>query len=338
VRTFQQLVLLAAALAIAACSTATAPRAGPTPGQATARTSLTLPFSGLGVAGIVGYAAADDYYQKYGLDVTSPNISAAPNLVASLLSGDVPIGLTSIEAVVGAYGNGADLVIIGGQYRGFAVSIISNRAITTANQLKGKRIGVTSYASPPHTAARAFLRANGVDPTRDVTFVVGGGMSDLKAGLESGAFEAAAITPPLSFDLIGAGYTELADLSNSRADYYQGVIVTTRKYILEKPDVVQNVLSAYTEAQRDILNNPTMAKAVLEKWVGVKNAAALDKTYEVALRGFKEGPSVDPQVVQVVINTMAEETPSLGPLKAAAMIDNTFANAASTQFGFAPGK
>jgi NitT/TauT family transport system substrate-binding protein len=296
---------------------------------------INMPYAGRGVAGLAHYLAVEDgLYAKQGVDVTSPNVANPPTLVAAVLGGEAPVASIALEPTIHAAASGAEVVVIGSNLNGIAMSVMAQPSIRTPQELRGKRMGVTSYASPTHTGALLYLRSLGLDPQRDVPVIPIGGMPEIRGALESGALESATITPPLSFALARAGYTELADLSTRGLKYQQGSLVTTRGNLREQPGLLRRVLAAYTEAHRVILTDKAAAERVLAKWVGVSDPEELDKTYEIALRGFKDGPTVSLEAVQSTIDLMAESEGAVGGLRAEQMVDDTLANEAAAQYGF----
>jgi ABC-type nitrate/sulfonate/bicarbonate transport system substrate-binding protein len=156
-----------------------------------------------------------------------------------VLGGEAPIASNSLEPTIHAAASGGEIVIIGSNLNGIAMSAIAQPSIRTPQDLRGKRMGVTAYASPTHTGAVLYLRSQGLDPQRDVPVTPIGGMPEIRGALESGALESAMITPPLSFALVRAGFTELADLSKLGLKYQQGALVTTRSYLRQQPDVAR---------------------------------------------------------------------------------------------------
>jgi len=214
------------------------------------------------------------------------------------------------------------------------MSVMAQPSIRTPQDLLGKRMGVTAYASPTHTGAVLYLRSLGLDPRRDVAVTPIGGMPEIRGALESGGIESATITPPLSFALARAGFTELADLSRLDLKYQQGSVVTTRSYLAQQPGIVRRILTAYAEAHRVILTDKVTAQRVLAEWVGVDDPADLDKTYEIAVRGFRDGPVVDLAAIQTTIDLMAETEPSVRGLRAQQLVDNTLVTQAAEAYGF----
>ena len=338
---------LAAGLIVAGCSAGSSPAtpmATPADGTVPDRSTVTpaaiprveMPYGGRGVAGLVHYLAVEDgFYARHGVEVSSAAIGNAATLVAAVMSGEAAMGATAMEAMLSAAAGGGPLTIVGSQLTGIASSVIAQPGIRAPQDLRGKRLGVTSFTSPTHTAALLYLRGVGLRPGDDVAVTPIGGMPEIRAALQSGGLDSATITPPLSYALARDGYTELADLSTLDLKYHQAVLFTTRTGLQERPDVVRSILAGYAEAQRAVLTDQAAAQRVLAKWVDVTEPQDLEKAYALALRGFAAGPTVDLEAVQTVIDLLAESNPEVGSLQAAVVVDNRPVNEAAVRYGFA---
>ncbi len=141
-------------LALVGCTPAASPGPAPKPAAAPAstggtsspaRVQLNMPYAGRGVAGLAHYVAVEDgLYARQGVDVTSPNIASPPTLVAAVLGGEAPIASNSLEPTIHAAASGAEIVIIGSNLNGIAMSAIAQPSIRTPQDLRGKRMGVTA--------------------------------------------------------------------------------------------------------------------------------------------------------------------------------------------------
>src|SRR5207245_7031383 len=68
---------------------------------------------------------------------------------------------------------GLDVKFTGGIHRGcLRVQAGANTSIRTVKDLRGKRIGVPGMGTPPFIFANRVLGAQGIDPSKDVTWLV----------------------------------------------------------------------------------------------------------------------------------------------------------------------
>src|SRR5688500_7307481 len=92
---------------------------------------------------------------------------------------------------------GFDVVFTGGIHRGcLRVQARVNGPIKSVKDLKGKRIAVPGMGTPPFIFANRVLGANGIDPARDVTWIVYPN-AELALALDKGEADAIANSEPI---------------------------------------------------------------------------------------------------------------------------------------------
>src|ERR1700722_16469180 len=92
---------------------------------------------------------------------------------------------------------GLDVKFTAGIHRGcLRIQSPINGNIKTAQDLRGKRIGVPGMGTPPFIFANRVLTANGMDPSRDVTWSVFPA-GELGLALEKGEIDAVADSEPI---------------------------------------------------------------------------------------------------------------------------------------------
>ncbi len=127
---------------------------------------------------ILGYAAparalpfwvAQDLglFLKYGVDVEPVFIRGAPILVAGLASGDIHVGSTGGSATLAAIAGGQDLKIIATFGSRNTFDLMTQPNIKRPEDLRGKRIGLTSIGGTTWMALLLWLEHFGLDVQRD---------------------------------------------------------------------------------------------------------------------------------------------------------------------------
>jgi len=112
---------------------------------------------------------------------------------------------------------------------------MAHPSIGTVRDLKGKKIGITSFGSATHATARAALRFNQMDAEKDVTIMAMGTEPTYFAALQNGAIDAAVLTPPNDAKARRGGYRELAysgDVLPEPSSY----TFSSRNFALDQPD------------------------------------------------------------------------------------------------------
>ncbi len=166
--------------------------------------------------------------------------------------------------------NGVDVKVVDGLHEGcikFAVRPDSD--IQTAEDLKGKKIGVDEIGGTPHQVASLWIENAGIsaDPAdNEVTFLpYSDGNLEFEA-LLNGDIDVAALWDPLGSIHEKAGDVRiLFDLATD--DYFKDrfccFLFASAKLVKENPDEVSALLSAYRKAQEWIYENPEEAVDII---------------------------------------------------------------------------
>ncbi len=90
---------------------------------------------------------------------------------------------------------GADTIIIAALVNTLPYSVVAAKGITTWNQLKGKKVGISRFGSGTDTAMRLVVK-HGLDPVKDLVILQGGSsLSGLQA-VTAGCLDATLLLPP----------------------------------------------------------------------------------------------------------------------------------------------
>ncbi|MEZ5653933.1 MAG: ABC transporter substrate-binding protein [Burkholderiaceae bacterium] len=164
--------------------------------------------------------------------------------------------------------------------------------------LKGKRIGVVARGAATEVWTGAVLKAAGLDPAKDVTFVGTGGQATAIAAFENKQVDVQFAYPPLSAKLAQGSYKVVANLFNSDVPTFNDMVqsgpATTCEFQQKNPETYKAYCRAYHAAYRfvtDPKNDEAVAKDVA-RITGVDEAAAtkLWAEFRPAFRGSRWTP------------------------------------------------
>src|SRR6185437_5514843 len=119
--------------------------------------------------------------------------------------------------IISAVAGGAQLVFVTGIYRTLPYMIYGAKGIGTPAQLRGKRVGITTFGDLSDFGTRFGLRQLGLDPDKDVSLVQMGGQPIRMAALQSGAVGATILNPPYTFQARNLGLPLLIDLIDRKS-------------------------------------------------------------------------------------------------------------------------
>ncbi len=197
--------------------------------------------------------------------------------VKGLITEDVDYN-QSVSSVLRAGAAGAPLVTVAGIYNRTFFDLIAGRDIKSLAELKGKTIGISRYGASTEYALRFGLKANGIDPDKDVKMIAAGDDAARIAGLQSGTLAAIVSQVPANFfaHKIG-GHTLLA-----LGDYLETLLAgagVSRKKLEQNRDEVRKVIRALIRALDTMQEQPAETKKLIQKRLGVAETAVIDSIY-----------------------------------------------------------
>jgi NitT/TauT family transport system substrate-binding protein len=223
-------------------------------------------------------ADAGGYLKKYGIDYELSGIQNSPQAVPAILSGEIPLncGISSTDVIASAL-QGADLTFLAVTINTFPSSIMGQPGL---DQLKGARIGVSRFGSASDTAARVYLKRQGLDPNADVTLVQIGGTNETLAALQSGQLDAGVLSPPVTTQAKQLGFIEMVDIGKLGIEYAYNGVAGQKKWIADNADLVNNVLKALIEAAHRFKTDAEFGKSTIQKFTKVDDPEVLQVTWE----------------------------------------------------------
>ncbi len=277
---------------------------------------------------ILGYASpgralpfwlAQDFglFKKYGVDVESVFIRGAPILVAGLASGDVQVGSTGGSATLAAVAGGQDLKIIAtfGSRNNF--DFMSQPNIKRPEDLRGKRIGLTSIGGTTWMALLLWLEHFGLDVQRDkMQLQAMGEQAVTVQSLENGGVNAAVLDGIYSQRLKPKGFNTLGEYSDLKHQFVSQALVVQRSFLQQRSDTLENLLKAEIEAVAYILapkNKPVAIKTLMRRMK--VDAAAAEEGYLELLRVLERKPLPTVESLIHVQRLMKVQNPKIGEVK-----------------------
>jgi NitT/TauT family transport system substrate-binding protein len=187
---------------------------------------------------------------------------------------------------------GLDVKITGGIHRGcLRVQASANGPIRSVKDLRGKRIGVPGMGTPPFIFANRVLGANGIDPSREVTWIVFPA-GELGLALDKGEIDAIANSEPIGSMLIAQGKVRnIADqaMDMPYADEYCCAVIVNGKFLARNPKTSAAATRALLKAAKWVEANPRAAAELSVK--GKYLASTVDQN-TVAISNLRYVPSV----------------------------------------------
>jgi len=145
-------------------------------------------------------------FEKHGLQVELIYIGGSSKVVQAMLSREIPIAEIAIPAVIQANLAGADLVMLAGPNHKPGQKIMVRPEIKKAEELKGKKIGVTRFGTSDDFLLRYVLGQWGIAPDREVALIQMGGSQETLAGMIAKSVDGGLLSSPLHLRGRQAGF------------------------------------------------------------------------------------------------------------------------------------
>ncbi|OGQ83231.1 MAG: hypothetical protein A3G40_02890 [Deltaproteobacteria bacterium RIFCSPLOWO2_12_FULL_57_22] len=243
-----------------------------------------------GSQAILWIAKEAGLFKRNGLDVEAVYVSGGPANVAALLSGEAGFSQNAGAPVLGADLKGADIVFITGAVNQLPYVLISSKDIRRAEDLRGKKVGISRFGASSEMVARLALRKLGIDDRTEVTLMQVGGVMERFASLQSGMIEATVAELPVPQKLKEAGYHLLLDLTKAGVPYQHTGLTVRRKFIETRPDTVRRFVKAYVEGVHYFKTQKKASGEILTKYLRSADQRYLAETVEIYAEHVPKAP------------------------------------------------
>src|SRR6266404_2881094 len=207
---------------------------------------------------------------------------------------------------------GLDVKFTGGIHRGcLRVQAASGGTIRSIKDLRGKRIGVPGMGTPPFIFANRVLGASGIDPSKEISWLVFPA-GELGLALDKGEVDAVADSEPIGSLLLADGKVRnLADQAADapyRDEYCCAVLVNGR-FLARNPKASAAATRALLKSARWVETNPRAAAKLSVE--GKYLASTVDQN-TVSISHLRYVPSVSG--AQTAVRLAAAEMKTAGML------------------------
>jgi NitT/TauT family transport system substrate-binding protein len=283
------------------------------PAPAQAQEKIKIAYSSTDTINQVWTIAQDaGFYKKHGLDVDLVYIGSTTIGIAAIVAQDIQVGNAAGSGVANAAVRGADTVSVGCVINVLAYELVVLDSIKSAEDLKGKSIGISRFGSASDVAARELLKGLNLRPMEDVKILQIGGASERAAGFSRGII-AGFPSPPGNVHLIPGGLPHriLADMADLPKPYPLPFIcaVTTKSYLAKKRDTVKKVVMALIEASHYFKTNREGTQRIVAKYLRGANKAYLDSSYQSTTKIIERVPYTSREGMKIQLDDALKQTP-----------------------------
>jgi NitT/TauT family transport system substrate-binding protein len=226
-------------------------------------------------------------------------------IIPALLSGELDY-TTIYGSTIRSAVSGLPLKVIATLITKQSFFLYAQPQFKRVQDLKGKRIAISGFASSTDKAAREAIKPAGLEALRDVTLIAMGDTSVRFQSLLSGAIEAAILTPPYTVMAEQKGMRNLVWLGDILGDTPSNGLSTSSKKLTERPDQVARFLRASVRSMIYTREHKQESLPILMKEFPGLDRNTLDGTLDFYLRAMSPDGRVSDAVVQDIIDEQRE--------------------------------
>ncbi|TAJ80732.1 ABC transporter substrate-binding protein [bacterium] len=264
-------------------------------------------------------------FRKHGLDIELLYVGGGGRAAQVVQSGEVPLGIFNGGAVINANLAGGDLVIVASGMNAMPFFLMARPEIRQIEDLKGKKVGITRFASATDFALMYAEEKWPMKRGRDFAVIQMSGQPDMLAALKSRAVEAAVLNAEFTILARREGLRELADMSALGLNFPTSAIGTTRSFIKRSENTVRKFVRAFVEGSHFAKTQRAFGVEVFKKYLKNDDLNYLSGIYDLyVLRYLPKVPYPSPEAMKTVLAQISEKDPRAATAQPDQFIDNRF--------------
>ena len=246
------------------------------------------------------------FFAEQGIDLEIRHFNGGgPESVTAAAAGEVEMGSAGSPVIVGITKGVPIRIVASPVIKGNNFVLLGGPNVKGIEDLKGKRIGVSSIGGGAHQSLRRIAAAKGVTPDQYKVLATGTGGTGY-ASLQSGNVDAIVSSEPwvTKVELDGVGKV-LANASDYYKNYQHSGIFASQKFIAANPEAIRSFLKGYRKSAEyaKTHQDELLALAVKELQLDV---TLLKTLYDKTIPLWDTTGSVDLKALTNTLNILKE--------------------------------
>ena len=219
-------------------------------------------------------------FEKHGLDAEVITMNGSGIASKALISGNIEISPIATPTVINANLSGSDMAILAHTMPGVIHALMVKPEIKRIEDLKGKKVAVSTLGSLTDFLVRYIARKKGLNPDRDVTLITTGGDAERIMALKTGVVDGAAMSHPGYGRAQRMGFAMLWD--SAKEVNYPWMEITTRKAMVKSDrETVMRYMRAHLEGIALFKRDREFGKRVMKKVLRLDDEELINESYEI---------------------------------------------------------
>lgn len=264
-------------------------------------------------------------FKAQGLNVKLVSLTSSDGFPA-LISGHTQLASIGASEMVSGAAQGSHVSYLATLTPVFPYELFAK--VSDPQQLKGKRIGVTSTSGSLYIATLEALKQVGLSPT-DVQLTPLGSVTNVNNALVAGTIDAALSHPPATTQIEAAGFRPLVDLAKQNIPTSNVGIAATNDYVKSHGDQIRRFMTALQQAIQREKSDEAYSTKVLSAHLKVTDPKALHETWTYyAKEVLPDVPTPTVAQLQTSVDQLARTNPAVKNLDVSTLVNASFLTAA----------
>jgi len=263
-------------------------------------------------------------WRKYGVDARVVLFESGSTLAMVARTGEVSFAINSGPTVIAARTQEADSIMVAVMVNTLPYSLVTAKSITSWNQLKGKKVGISRFGSGTDTAIRLLVKRFGLDPAKDLVILQGGTQPSRLQAVLAGSLDATLVSPPLDLTAKKLGLSILVNIADLGIAYPQLVIETSERYNREQPMMVKNFLKGFIDGINYAATHKEETKKTITKYLKTDDPEILEATHQSFLQVTDYTAMPNLEGIRNAMDEVAVRMPAVKNKKPEDFIDTRF--------------
>lgn len=283
-------------------------------------TDVRIAFNGFGGTAPIYLGQDAGIFRKYNLNPQMIFIPGGSLSLQALIGKSLEVLLTGGPPVVNAYLQGAKIKIVGGVTNVLPYTFVAAGGIRSAEQLKGKKIGISRFGSNTDFVVRLALKQFAIG-NNDVQIIQVGGSQARLAAMKTAAIQATVLSPEEAVVAQKMGYGILLDFIEKGIEFPHVNVVVREDYLDSQGAALRGFMRAYIESLRYFKTHRNEAVSKIVALSKLPDRQMGELIYDTSLRSTPDDGRPTVKGMESVLETMAKDNPKARGLTVQQLVD-----------------
>ena len=270
------------------------------------------------------YVADARTWKPLGLEVETITFRGDAEVAQALAGGSVDISLQSLDGLFNLLNSGQPVI---GFYAGFYQADFAWYAQPTIKSwadMKGSRIGISTFGSLTELLTTYALRHHGLQPNEDVQLIQVGPTASAFQALKAGRLGAAILSPPFKWFAGEQGFTLLGTEADDVAKQWpKHIFIARTKFIDDNPRTLETFLRGFVAAIRLARADPTLTAGILADRLKLAQPYA-ERAYDEMMPDYNERGTLPEPYMDVFWQVEMQGGDLKAPIPESKLLDDRF--------------